>query len=149
MACWFVCLDPRTGQLLREHLRQPRGAHRFHDQDRPRKTPLSTVQLLARAQKAGTHIGQLCHTMYSRRGAVAIRRILGVLALAKKYGIASTDDACSMALETGAGEYRFVRRYLERGPQLRLSLRQVDPLIRQLTQYRDLIEKRTESETQP
>jgi hypothetical protein len=28
-------------------------------------------------------------------------------------------------------------------PQLPLSLRQVDPLIRQLTLYRDLIEKRT------
>jgi hypothetical protein len=27
-------------------------------------------------------------------------------------------------------EYRFVRRYLERGPQL--TLRQVDPLIREL-----------------
>ena len=34
-------------------------------------------------------------------------------------------------------EYRFVRRYLERRPQL--TLRQVDPLIRELTQYRDLI----------
>ena len=49
-----------------------------------------------------------------------MRRILGVLSLAKKYGIASTDDACAMALETGACEYRFLRRYLERGcPELR------------------------------
>ena len=38
-------------------------------------------------------------------------------------------------------DYRFVRRYLERHPQLPLSLRQVDPLIRQLTLYRDLIEQ--------
>ena len=30
----------------------------------------------------------------------------------------------------GVHEYRFVRRYLERGPQL--TLRQVDPLIREL-----------------
>jgi len=67
-----------------------------------------------------------------------------VLSLAKKYGIASTDDACAVTLETGACEYRFVRRYLERHPQLPLSLRQVDPLIRQLTLYRDLIENRTQ-----
>ena len=39
-------------------------------------------------------------------------------------------------------EYRFVRRYLERNPQAPLSLRQVDPLIRELTQYRDLIQQR-------
>jgi hypothetical protein len=69
-----------------------------------------------------------------------------VLALTKKYGIASTDDACAIALETGACEYRFVRRYLERHPQLPLSLRQIDPLIRQLTQYRELIPNRTRQE---
>jgi hypothetical protein len=68
------------------------------------------------------------------------------LALAKKYGVAAADDACALALETGASEYRFVRRYLERNPQLPLSLRQVDPLIRQLTLYRDLIENRTRQE---
>ena len=76
-----------------------------------------------------------------------MRRILGVLALAKKYGVASIEQACAAALETGACEYRFVRRYLERHP-LPLSLRQVDPLIRQLTLYRDLIEQRTK-ENQP
>jgi len=42
----------------------------------------------------------------------------------------------------GVHEYRFVRRYLERGPQL--TLRQVDPLIRELVQYRDLINLRTQ-----
>jgi hypothetical protein len=91
-------------------------------------------------------IGVLCQAIYRNQGQVAVRRILGVLALVKKYGLASTDDACAVALETGACEYRFVRRYLEHNPQLPLSLRQVDPLIRQLTLYRDLIEKRTRQE---
>ena len=50
-------LNPVTGQLLREHLRQERGRHRIHDEDRPRRTPLSTQQLLHRAGKAGKHIG--------------------------------------------------------------------------------------------
>jgi hypothetical protein len=36
-------------------------------------------------------------------------------------------------------EYRFVRRYLERRPHPQMFLRQVDPLIRQLTEYRDFI----------
>ena len=54
--------------------------------------------------------------------------------------------ACAAALEMSACDYRFVRRYLERHPQMPLSLRQVDPLIRQLTLYRDLIESKTRQE---
>jgi transposase len=141
-------LNPITGQLLREHLRQERGRHRIHDEDRPRRTPLSTQQLLHRAGKAGKHIGQFCQAMHAKHGELAVRRILGTLALAKKYGIASTDDACALALKTSTREYHFVRRYLEHNPQLPLSLRQVDPLIRQLTLYRDLIENRTRQEDQ-
>src|ERR1700694_2192338 len=76
------------------------------------------------------------------QGETAGRGILGVLSLAKKYGAASVDDACAAALEMGVCDYRFVRRYLERHPQMPLGLRQVDPLIRQLTLYRDFIENR-------
>jgi hypothetical protein len=54
-----------------------------------------------------------------------------------------------MALELGVSEYRFVRRILERSPQAPLSLRQVDPLIRELVQYRDLIQQRIQSEESP
>jgi hypothetical protein len=139
-------IDPRTGQLLREHSRQQRGQHRIDEKDRSTRTPLSTDRLLRRAERTGPHIGVLCQAMYRNQGQVAVRRILGMLALVKKYGLASTDDACAVALETGACEYRFVRRYLEHNPQLPLSLRQVDPLIRQLRLYRDLIEKRTRQE---
>jgi hypothetical protein len=139
-------IDPRSGQLLREHLRQQRGRRRIQDEDRSPRTPLSTQQLLRRAEVAGPHIGALCQAMHHKQGQLAVRRILGVLSLAKKYGIVSTDEACAMALETGACEYRFVRRCLEHHPQLPLSLRQVDPLIRQLTLYRDLIETRTRQE---
>ncbi len=39
--------------------------------------------------------------------------------------------------------YRFLRRYLERRLPAPLTLRQVDPLIRQLTLYRDLIDRKT------
>jgi transposase len=139
-------LNPSTGQLLREHLRQARGGHRIQDQDRPQRTPLSTQQLLSRADHAGSQIGALCRGMHREHGETAVRRILGVLSLAKKHGAASVDDACAAALEVGSCEYRFVRRYLERQPQLPLSLRQVDPLIRQLTEYRDFIEQKTKGD---
>ena len=139
-------LDPRTGQLLREHLRQERGRHRIQDEDRSCKTPQSTTQLLARSEAAGPNIGALCQTLHRRDGQTAIRRILGILSLAKKHGAATVDAACATALEVKACEYRFVRRYLERQPTLPLTLRQVDPIIRQLTLYRDLITERTQEE---
>jgi hypothetical protein len=53
-----------------------------------------------------------------------------------------------MALEMEVYDYRFVRRYLERNLQSALSLRQLDPLIRQLTLYRDLILEQTDSPNQ-
>lgn len=136
-------LDPVTGQLLREHLRQERGRHRINPEDHPKQTPLSTSRLLWRADQAGPHVGDLCRAIHREQGEPAVRRILGVLSLAKKHGVAAVEDACAAALELGVAEYRFVRRYLEHGPQLRLSLRQVDPLIRELTEYRDFIDERT------
>jgi transposase len=137
-------LDPQTGQLLREHLRQARGRHRIKDEDRPKQTPLTTLQLLVRADKAGAEIGALCRGMHQKDGETAVRRILGVLSLVKQYGGATVEDACAVALEVGVrADYHFVRRYLQRHPQLSLSLRQLDPLIRQLTSYRDFIEGKT------
>jgi hypothetical protein len=68
---------------------------------------------------------------------------LGVLSLTKKHGPAVVEDVAKTALDCGAPTYRFVRRYLERRAPLPLTLRQVDPLIRQLTLYRDLIDRRT------
>jgi transposase len=130
-------LNPKTHQLLREHVRQERGRHRVRPEDNPKKTPFTTTQLLARAARAGSHIGTLCEAIHDHKGEPGIRGILGVLSLAKKVGVTAVEDACAAALELRVYEYRFVRRYLERRPQLRL--RQVDPLIRELTQYRDLI----------
>jgi transposase len=142
-AVYVRLLDPRTGQLLREHLRAKRGDHRIQVQDRPPQTPLGTQQLLWRAEKTGSQIGVLCRGMHRQRGETALRRIQGVLSLAKKYGAAAVDEACATALESGICDYRFVRRYLERSPRAPLSLRQVDPLIRQLTLYRDFIAHQT------
>jgi transposase len=137
-------LDPRNGQLLREHLRGERGRHRIKEEDRRQRTPLGVVQLLARMATAGEHIGRFCKLLHAQQGEPAVRRIQGILSFTKKYGIARVEDACGAALELEAIDFRFVRRYLERSSQPPITLRQVDPLIRQLNLYRDLIEERTQ-----
>ena len=65
----------------------------------------------------------------------------------KKHGPAAVADACAAAVELGVPDYRFVRRYLERHGPAPLTLRQVDPLIRELTHYRDVIARKTQEVT--
>jgi hypothetical protein len=139
-------LCPKTGELLREHVRQKKGYHRMRDEDRPPKTPESTVRLLSRACNAGESIGLVCQAIHHVGDEAGVRRILGVLSLVKRRGADAVEPACAMALEMEQPTYHFVRRYLERQPTLPLSLKQVDPLIRELTQYRDLIDRRLEGE---
>jgi len=136
-------IDPKTGQLLREHLKQERGRHRICEGDKPSRTPQSTEVILRRARAAGPHIGSICEHIHRQDGEMGVRRILGVLSLAKKHGIALVDDAAKTALDMGVPNYRFLRRYIERRAPPPLSLRQVDPLIRQLSLYRELIQRKT------
>ena len=83
--------------------------------------------------------------IHRRDGEPGVRRILGVLALVKKHGPAVVDDACAAALELGVTDLP-LRPPLPRAPRppRPLTLRQVDPLIRELTHYRDVIAQKTQ-----
>jgi len=139
-------LDRRTRTLLREHRRQRPGGYRTNDSDRPAKTPPSTQQLLVRCAHIGPHVSALCTQIYQRDGECGVRRILGVQALARTHGADAVDEVCAIACDLGVPTYQFVRRYLDRRPPAHLSLRQIDPLIRELTQYRDLITQITKED---
>ncbi len=139
-------LDPQRHTLIREHVRQQRGRRRMREEDRPKRTPPTTLQLLARAKRAGRHIGALAQTIHQQDGETGVRRIQGLLRLARKHGPAVVDEACAAAFELALPTYRFVRRFLERRASPLLTLKQVDPLIRELRHYRDLIDRRTEGD---
>lgn len=95
----------------------------------------------------GADVGRVCAAIHRSEGDYGIRRILGVVSLAKKHGGPALDDACKTALEVGVPTYRFLRRYLDRTTLEKLKVKQIDPLIRDLTHYRDVINQRTEKET--
>lgn len=137
-------IEPRSGSLLREHLRTREGRYQIKPEDRPARTPSTTLALLARASNAGKAIGTLCAEIHRREPDGGPRRILGVLALARRHTVPAVENACAAALEGGVPTYRFVRLYVERHPTPQLSLKQVDELIRPLTQYRDLISRITQ-----
>ncbi len=143
-------LDPRTHALLREHLVQRPGGYRIPEKDRPARTPASTVELLGRARRAGASVGELCDDLHARYGQTSVRGVLGVLSLVRKHGPETVDRACAAALEAGAPTYRGVRAYLDRLAEPQLTLKQVDPLIRELTHYRDVVQRMTaEKEDSP
>ena len=142
-------LCEKTGQLLIEHLRlAARGHYRMQNPEAAHRLTPSLHALLARAERTGPSVGRVCQALHRQQGVLAARRILGVLSLVRKYGDVATDDACDAALKLQEQpSYRFVKRYLERRRPWPLSLRQVDPLIRDLTHYRELIEHLTKEET--
>src|SRR5262249_37836676 len=106
-------LDPTTGLLLREHRREPRGRHAVHPDDRPRRTPPTTLTLLARAAQAGRQIGVLCNGIHHRDGELGVRRILGVLSLVKQHGAVLVEEAWPAARAPGSGESALAARLLE------------------------------------
>lgn len=139
-------LDPKSGALLRELDRVLPGRAQILEQDKPKRTPVTTLKLLQRAKSAGTSIGIVCERIHGREGELGVRRILGVLGLAKRRGVERVEEACMLALEVDVPTYRFVKRYVDKLPAPPLSLRQVDPLIRQLSLYRDLIDRKPQGE---
>jgi transposase len=144
-------LEPKTGQLLREHWRTAKGHYKIASEDKPQRTPKTTTQLLERAQRVGAQTAAVCQAIYKTQGELGVRQILGVLGFAKRYGVHIANDACQAALELQMPTYRFVRRYIERHPARQIAIKQIDPLIRDLTVYRDIINqltKETEHEHQ-
>ncbi len=133
-------LDPKTGLLLREREKQAPGTYCIHPEDKPKKTPVGTLKLIARSRCIGVNVGTLCEQIYHHDGQTGVKRILGILSLGRKHGAHILDDACALALDMNIPTYRFVSNYLGRKPRHPpLSLKQVDPMIRQLTEYRDLV----------
>ena len=144
-------LMPMTHKLLREHAWQVRGGYRIEERDRPKKTPRPVEEKLARARAAGPSVGAFCDTLHRTQGPMGVRRVLGMLYLVKRHGATAVDDACAFAIKNETYSYHFIKRYLEhRAPQLPLSLKQIDPLIRQLSHYRAVVEQMaTDKEVPP
>jgi transposase len=140
-------LDARTRQLLIEYEKKPRGSYSTPEEYRPPRTPQTTLQLLSHARLVGKYIGELCQEIHRADGETGVKRILGVRALIRQHGAPVVEHACQAALEMGVPTYRFVKHYLDHRPRPALELRQIDPLIRELTHYRDTINRMTQEPT--
>jgi len=68
MTAFVRLLDPKSGQLLREHVRAPGGWHRIADADRPRCTPPKTVARLEPAMRIGSAVSTICDHIHRHEG---------------------------------------------------------------------------------
>lgn len=85
-------VEPKTGELLREYLRQRRGGRIVRPEDLPKRTPIKHLKLLGAAHKAGPSVGALCDRMYRQDGEAAVRRIQGGLSLGRTRFITQRED---------------------------------------------------------
>jgi hypothetical protein len=139
-------LDPKTGALLREHLTTDPGRHRMKPEDQPSRTPPGVAAVLLRAHGIGTAAGAIADAVYANNRVIGVRRVLGLCGLAKKHGSPAVERAAQVALQAGAHTYRAVKACLAHQQATPIALRQIDPLIRNLTEYRDLVCRITEGD---
>jgi len=142
-------IDPSTGELLREHLRTMPGRHRMAPADAPSRTPLGVVAQLQRAHTIGEATGRIAEAMYAHNPPQGLRGILGLCSLAKKHGASEVERAAQTALAADARTYRAVKACLDHRRGAPLTMRQVDPIIRELSEYRDLIGRMTQPSSTP
>jgi hypothetical protein len=102
------------------------------------------VELVKRGRQLGPNIGELCAALAAvDHEEFAVRRAL--FRSAERDGADHVDAACKAALQAGAPTYRCVRAWLDHHQPL--GLKQIDPLIRELTAYRDVVARRSSTTT--
>ena len=117
-------LNPTTGQLLREHVRAPRGWHRIEDADRPSRTPANTLAVLERrALTPAPSIGTVCDHIHQHEGSGGVFAAFSASLPWRR----NTDPPLLTTPQkppstSVSPTYHFIRRYLERRPPLPLTL---------------------------
>ena len=110
-------INPKTGELLREHVRTRRGFHRIEEADRPARTP-QTTQDAASSRTHGRH--QHRRALRADSTALRARRVSdGSSECSPSPGstahLPSTTQQPRLS-SSARRRYRFVRTYLERRP---------------------------------
>lgn len=91
----------------------------------------------------GDHCQAWASASVEKRGPEALRSLMGLWSLSKKYPSRRIDLACQQALESGARRLKDIKRLLEQEAPVQKSLpfEETHPLIRDLSVYRDFIQE--------
>jgi transposase len=100
---------------------------------------------LSRAAALGEATGQWARRALDARGAEALRSIMGLCHLADRRRASDINAACAKAIAAAANlpSFRTIKHLLEAGDhapgQTQMELREIDPIIRPLSDYADFI----------
>jgi transposase len=140
-------VDTASGMLLVEHVRKKKTTKAQESKaaqkglsSSPTASPTAslTASLVQRGQVLGQNIGALFAAIAAvDHEEFAVRRLRALLKHAANFGVAHVDVACSVALAAGAPTFRCVQAWLDHHKPIGLA--QVDPLIRELNAYRDVV----------
>ncbi len=102
-----------------------------------------------KARQIGSSCYALVYRMLVTDHPLAIRRVRGILSLAKKYSTEQVEQSCSQALFQQTYRYPTIKAMCEtmamKGEQKNQSLTQIHEAIRPLDEYQTLIEERTQN----
>jgi len=95
---------------------------------------------ISRAAVIGEQCGQWAQGAFERRGAEALRSIMGLCALIKQHSATAINTACSKALKAGTYRFKDLRRLIgQQSEQKAFAFADCHPLIRDLTVYSNFI----------
>lgn len=101
---------------------------------------------ISRAAVIGEPCGQWAQEAFERRGAEALRSIMGLCALINQHSASAINIACSKALKAGTYRFKDLRRLIgQRSEQKDFAFAEHHPLIRDLMVYSDFINQSQES----
>ena len=109
-------LDPKTGQLLREHLRTRRGFHRIEEADRPHARRRPRRRCFAVRTPPARTSARSASRSTAPKASPACGASSGCSPSPGSTARRPSTTRPTAALEMGAPTYRFVRTYLERRP---------------------------------
>ena len=109
--------------------------------------------LLKEAQHIGCWAGEWAASLLVHKGVEALRPLLGLRAMTKKYTSKEIDEACECALKYGAFRLRDLRALIDKGcgkpEQGNFDFMDQHPLIRDLSEYQSIFTSPAEQSTDP
>lgn len=140
-----------SGLLLKRHRKTARkGLYRIEDKDRLFNPSRETTRLIDRAARIGPSCAEFCREIFKKQGRVGQRVMYGVVNQTRHHKREDIEDVCRFALEKGIVSYRVLKTILEKRSTAHVgpALKQVDPIIRPLTEYQAFWEINSQSNTQ-
>jgi transposase len=99
----------RTLDLIRRHPLGAKGELRLPDAERVFNPSRQTHQILARAEKIGPKILELCRALFEQRGREVQKSLWGIVGLHPRYPACILEQAATVALASNTRSYKGLR----------------------------------------